>query len=88
VAAVSNWGAYGIEANLAMLLGRNDFQHTVDEAAGIIHRCLEAGGLEAMFCTQRFYVDGIAGESSVSLVQMLREMVRVYLEEPSTGVIH
>jgi len=88
VAAVSNWGAYGIEANLAMLLGRSDFQHTVDEAADIIHRCLEAGGLEAMFCTQRFFVDGIAGEISVSLVQVLREMVRVYLEEPGTGVIH
>ncbi len=88
VAAVSNWGAYGIEACLAMLLERTDLQHTPQEAERVILRCLEAGGLEAMFCTQRFFVDGIAGEVSVSLVQLLREMVRIHLEAPDAGVIH
>lgn len=88
VGAVSNWGAYGIEACLGMLLERTDLQHSPREAERIILRCLEAGGLEAMFCTQRFFVDGIAGESSVSIVQLLREMVRIHLEAPSAGVIH
>ena len=88
VAAVSNWGAYGIEACLGMLLERDDLQHTPREAERIILRCLEAGGLEAMFCTQRYFVDGIAGDTSVSLVQILREMVRIHLENPDTGVIH
>jgi hypothetical protein len=88
VAAVSNWGAYGIEACLGMLLERDDLQHTPREAEQIILRCLEAGGLEAMFCTQRYFVDGIAGDTSVSLVQILREMVRIYLEKPDAGVIH
>ena len=88
VAAVSNWGAYGIEACLGMLLKRDDLQHSPREAERIILRCLEAGGLEAMFCTQRYFVDGIAGEVSVSLVQILREMVRIYLENPDAGVIH
>jgi hypothetical protein len=88
VAAVSNWGAYGIEACLGMLLENHDLQHTPQEAERMILRCLEAGGLEAMFCTQRYFVDGIAGESSVSLVQVLREMVRIYLENPDAGVIH
>jgi hypothetical protein len=88
VAAVSNWGAYGIEACLGMLLERDDLQHTPQEAERIILRCLEAGGLEAMFCTQRYFVDGIAGDTSVSLVQILREMVRIYLERPDAGVIH
>jgi D-glutamate cyclase len=88
VAAVSNWAAYAIEANLATLLERADFQQTPDEAERIIRRCLEAGGLEAMYCTQRFFVDGIAGEVSVDLVQVLREMVRIHLEKPDVGVIH
>jgi D-glutamate cyclase len=88
VAAVSNWGAYGIEACLGILLENDDLQHTPQEAERIILRCLEAGGLEAMFCTQRYFVDGIAGETSVSLVQVLREMVRIYLENPDAGVIH
>jgi len=88
VAAVSNWGAYGIEACLGMLLERADLQHSTQEAERIILRCLEAGGLEAMYCTQRYFVDGIAGESSVSMVQLLREMVRIHLEAPAAGVIH
>jgi D-glutamate cyclase len=88
VAAVSNWGAYGIEAALSLLLGRVDLPHTPEVARHMIMRCLEAGGLEAMHCTQRFFVDGIAGESSVSLVQLLAEMVRIGLENPDTGPAH
>jgi hypothetical protein len=41
-----------------------------------------------MYCTQRYFVDGIAGDTSVSLVQILGEMVRIYLEKPDAGVIH
>lgn len=88
VAAVSNWGAYGIEACLSILLERPDLPHSPKEAERVILRCLEAGGLEAMNCTQRFFVDGIAGEVSVSMVQMLGEMVRIYCEPPDRGAIH
>ena len=88
VAAVSNWGAYGIEATLAILLERPDLLHGPVEARRVIERCLEAGGLEAMNCTQRFFVDGISGETSVNMVQMLGEMARIYLERPATGAIH
>src|SRR5215471_19098547 len=88
VGAAANWGAYAIEACLAVLLERPDLQHTAREAERAIERCLEAGGLEAMYCTQRFFVDGIAGEASVGIVQLLREMVRIHLEVPDTGVIH
>jgi hypothetical protein len=88
VAAVSNWGAYGIEASLAILLERQDLLHTTTEARRVIERCLEAGGLESMSCSQRFLVDGISGETSVNMVQMLGEMVRIHLEEPATGAIH
>lgn len=88
VAAVSNWGAYGLAAALSLILERPDLPHTAEEERNIIMRCLEAGGLEAMFCTQRFFVDGIAGETSVSMVQMLREMVRIALEVPESGPAH
>lgn len=88
VAAVSNWGAYGIEACLALLLERPDLPHSDREAERIIMRCLEAGGFEAMLCTRRFYVDGIRGEVSVDMVRMLGEMVRIHLEVPDSGPIH
>ena len=88
VAAVSNWGAYGIEACLAMLLGKPDLPHTPDEARRIILDCLDAGGLEAIHCTRRYEVDGIAGEVSTNLVQVLGEMVRIHSQPADTGVIH
>jgi D-glutamate cyclase len=88
VAAVSNWGAYGIEAALSLVLGRVDLPHSPAVARQVISRCLEAGGLESMHGSSRFFVDGIAGESSVSLVQLLGEMVRIGLEEPDAGPVH
>jgi len=88
VAAVSNWGAYGIEAALSLALGRADLPHSPEVERRVILSCLQAGGLEAMFGSTRFFVDGIAGESSVSMVQMLGEMVRIGLEVPDAGPVH
>lgn len=87
-AAVSNWGAYGIEAALSVLLRRSDLIHTPEQEKRIMLRCLEAGGIEAVFCTQNFECDGIAGESHMALVELLSEMVRIYLREHSSGPIH
>lgn len=88
VAAVSNWGAYGIEAALSVLLKRPDLVHTPEVEERILLRCLEAGGIEAVFCTQNFECDGIGGESHMAIVRLLGEMVRVYLGEHSSGPIH
>ena len=88
VAAVSNWGAYGIEAAMSVLLKRPDLVHSPEQEERIMLRCLEAGGIEAVFCTQNFYCDGISGESHMALVRLLGEMVRVYLGEHTTGPIH
>ena len=88
VAAVSNWGAYGIEAALSVLLGRTDLVHSPEQEERIMLRCLEAGGIEAVFCTQNFECDGISGESHMALVRLLRDMVRIYLGEQTSGPIH
>jgi D-glutamate cyclase len=88
VASVSNWGAYGIEAALSILLRDPDLPHTPEEEQRILLRCLEAGGIEAIFCTQSFYCDGISGESHMAIVRLLNEMVRIHLADPATGPIH
>src|SRR5262249_35481013 len=88
VAAVSNWGAYGLEAALASALGRADLPHPPAVARRVIAECLRAGGLEALFCTHRWLVDGIDADTSVGLVAILNEMVRISLSTPSTGPIH
>jgi len=88
VAFISNWGCYGIEAVLAFLLRQPTLPHTPDMARRIITACLEAGGLEAMWCTKLFYVDGAEGESSLAVVQLLGDMVRLALADASTGTTH
>jgi hypothetical protein len=88
VAAVSNWGAYGIEAALGVLLQRSDLVHSAEQEERIMLRCLEAGGIEAVFCTQNFECDGIPGEGHMAMVRLLGDMVKIYLGEQTSGPIH
>jgi hypothetical protein len=87
-AMMSNWGCYGIEAALAFLLGRPDLVHTPAQEARILRACLDAGGLEAMYCTTDFIVDGLQGETSMACMQFLRDIVVKNLEGGTTGLTH
>ena len=49
-------------------------------------RC--AGGLEAMYCTTDFLVDGLDGETSMACMQFLSNIVRKNLEPPDAGLTH
>jgi hypothetical protein len=88
VATMSNWGIYGIEAMLAVLLGQPHLPHSPEMARRINYACLDAGGLEAMWGTRLFIVDGADGESSVSVVQMLGDLVRNALADATKGTVH
>ncbi len=87
-AMMSNWGCYGIEACLAFLLKRPELMHTPELEARILRACLDAGGLEAMFCTTDFMVDGLDGETSMACVQILGNIVRKNLEPADLGLTH
>ncbi|SFZ83755.1 protein of unknown function [Devosia enhydra] len=81
-AMTSNWGAYGIEACLAFLLKRPELMHPPEMEERILRRCFEAGVLEASAFTADFLVDGLDGETSISIVQILGNIVRKNLEVP------
>jgi hypothetical protein len=85
---MSNWGAYGVEAALAFLLKMPELMHGPKMEGRIIRNCLDAGGLEAMWCTTDFIVDSADGESSMAVVQLLNNMVRLSLQPPTRGVAH
>ena len=87
-AMMSNWGAYGVEAALAFLLKKPELMHSPEMERDIVIKCLEAGGLEAMYCSTAFKVDNCDGESSQAVVQLLGDMVRLNLQEPDVGVAH
>jgi D-glutamate cyclase len=63
VAAVSNWGAYGVEASLAILLERQDLLHTTTDARRVIERCLEAGIFR---CSTRPWVGSASTSATTS----------------------
>jgi hypothetical protein len=85
---MSNWGCYGIEAALAFLLKKPELMHTPAQEERMLRDCLAAGGLEAMYCSTEFLVDGLEGETSMACVQFLGNIVRKNLEPPSRGVAH
>jgi len=85
---MSNWGAYAIEAALAFLLKQPELMHGWKMEERIIRTCLDAGGLEAMWCTTDFIVDSADGESSMAVVQLLNNLVRLALQAPTRGVAH
>jgi len=87
-AMMSNWGCYGIEGCLAYLLRKPDLIHTPEMEKRIVQACLDAGGLEAMYCTTDFLVDGLDGETSMAFMQILSNIVRKNLEPAGTGLTH
>jgi hypothetical protein len=87
-AMMSNWGCYGIEACLAYLLKKPQLIHSPDMERRIVQACLDAGGLEAMYCTTEFMVDGLDGETSMACMQFLSNIVRKNLEPADAGLTH
>lgn len=87
-ASISNWGAYGIAAMLGYLCGSVDLVQSPELEKRIVQACLDAGGWEMRYCTSRFIVDGTEGESSMAIVQLLRDMVRVNIAPLDRGLSH
>jgi hypothetical protein len=87
-AMMSNWGCYGIEAALAYLLRRPELLHSPAQEERIVRACLDAGGLEAIYCTTEFWVDGLDGETSMACMQFLSNIVRKNLESATSGLTH
>lgn len=75
IAAVSNWGGYGLAAMLAYLLKNPGVVHTPRTEERILEACTRAGGADGAFAAPIMSVDGIDAEVSVGLVRMLGQIV-------------
>jgi len=85
---ISNWGCYAIEAALAFLLKRPALMHTPAQEERIIRSCQMAGGIDAIYISTHFAVDGLDGETSMACVQFLGNIVRKSLEVEERGLAH
>ena len=54
----------------------------------IVQACLDAGGLEAMYCTTEFLVDGLDGETSMACMQFLSQHRAQEPRAAETGLTH
>jgi D-glutamate cyclase len=75
-AAVSNWGASGIAAALAVLLRRPDLMHDTAIESRMLHRCIEAGGVDGFTCRPVPKSDGMDEPAHVAICALLNELVR------------
>jgi len=76
MAAVSNWGAYGINALLAYLLNNIDLIHSERMEEKMLEVCVRTGCVDGDLDIPSPTVDGILLESQKAIITLLRETVR------------
>jgi hypothetical protein len=86
IAFVSNWGAYGIEAALSLLLDREDVLHTGKVEEYVLQQTGLAGAVSSPYGysgpdINQTRVDQMPGEISVKIVELLNYMVYSYMCE-------
>jgi hypothetical protein len=71
VAGTSNWGAYGIVAELSALTGR-PLLHSADEEEKMVQACVDAGAVDGLTKRPEATVDGLPLEAHVGMLELLR----------------
>ena len=71
VAGVSNWGGYGIAAELGRLTGL-DLLHTPELERRLIEACVAAGACDGVTRRREPTVDGLASDTHAAVVDLLR----------------
>ena len=75
VAAVSNWGAYGIAACLAVLLRDRNVFHDESVEGRVLESCAHAGFIDGVTGYVEGSVDGIPVDVNLALVRILGSIV-------------
>lgn len=75
IANISNWGAYGIAACLAAMVGNDAAFHDGEEELRLIEACVNAGAIDPVGGMLRLYVDGTDAKTNAAMVDLLRSLV-------------
>jgi len=84
-AAVSNWGAYGVVAALALLAERPDLAHTPAAEERLLRVAAVRGCADGVLRRSSFGVDGLPGQLSVGVVAALHRVVQEAAEHQVEG---
>ncbi len=74
-ASISNWGAYGIEACLARLTGKQRMFHTPRLEESVLRHVMAAGAIDGANGRNEFSVDGVSGELQMAMVDTLGSLI-------------
>ena len=75
-ANTSNWGAYSVEAALAVILGRPELMHGAEIERRMLEACVAANGVDGSTGRHVMAVDGMAAEMQYAIVTLLGGIVR------------
>jgi hypothetical protein len=84
-AAVSNWGAYGIAAALAGLLGEREVLHDEATELRIVHASVAGGAMDGAYSRLIPYVDGTSDKMQAALITTLHQIIENGLKEYDRG---
>jgi hypothetical protein len=82
-ASVSNWGAYGVEACLAVLLDAPELLHDAEIESRMLAGCIAAGGIDGVTHMPEPGVDGMSEAVHRSFVTLLGETTQIKFVYPS-----
>jgi len=74
-AAVSNWGAYGLCAGLALATGDRSLVLQPEEEERLLRVAAVRGCRDGLLRAAAFGVDGISGSISIRIVRVLQKFV-------------
>ena len=74
---ISNWGAYGVAACLAALLGRADIFHSADVERRMLEECSRAGAKDGTRVSPTPSSDGVSLDGNRGFIHLLHELVRI-----------
>lgn len=76
IAAVSNWGAYGITALLAFIMDDLELIHSEYDEQRMLEACVREGAVDGELGSPVPSVDGISLDSHQAIITLMREIVR------------
>ncbi len=75
VAAISNWGAYGIAACIAYLKDNINLIHNGETEIYLIEECIRAGGINGATSTPILSVDAVPAKINAHIVDIMRNLI-------------
>lgn len=81
IANISNWGAYGVAACLAAMLGNEAVFHDGTLELHLIDACVRSGAIDPVGGQARAWVDGTDARTNAALVDLLRSVVALSQRE-------